>query len=355
MTRLLSPILRGGLLCAFAFGATACSDGNGFGSRESGEGTLKPNDMTQQGEDQFKKDAEGTTGTAGTQGEGKKFDTEVVGFYAIKDDPSKQLVAYHYCDKMPDGMMQCVLYDDNTSDAKMIGQESIITKDKYEALPEEEKSLWHPHNFEILSGQLAVPGMSDEQEMPLMTELMNTYGKTYLFETEGGDMPKGEPKLAWSITKEGELKQELVDERDQKLGIDTKKKLEARQSLQALADTEGASDSAHSVMGEGDQSATNQSQQQQQSDEPVKGDETAAPVKGQEDTGDETAAPVKGQEDTGDETAAPTKGQQDSGDETAAPTKGQQSDDAGGDADYAQDTSDKGSQIKGDASVKSAK
>ena len=46
-------------------------------------------------------------------------------------------------------------------------------------LPEQEKKYWHPHNGEILSGQLVAPDIPHAAEKALMKEKMNSYGKTW--------------------------------------------------------------------------------------------------------------------------------------------------------------------------------
>ena len=68
-------------------------------------------------------------------------------------------------------MAQCVLFDGNTVGARMMGVEYIISEKPYNTLPSDEKAYWHPHNYEILSGQLlfnrdgeGVPGMVAERD-----------------------------------------------------------------------------------------------------------------------------------------------------------------------------------------------
>jgi hypothetical protein len=43
------------------------------------------------------------------------------------------------------------------ADANLIGIEYILSERLFETLPDDEKPSWHPHNYEILSGQLAAP------------------------------------------------------------------------------------------------------------------------------------------------------------------------------------------------------
>ncbi len=59
---------------------------------------------------------------------------------------------------MNEDFAQCVLFDGNTAEANLHGLEYIISEKVYDTLPPVEQSYWHPHNYEILSGQLVAPG-----------------------------------------------------------------------------------------------------------------------------------------------------------------------------------------------------
>jgi len=58
--------------------------------------------------------------------------------------------------------------------------------------------LLHPHNFQILSGQLIAPNLPDMAEKALMKSKMNSYGKTWRvwnfapFGKPGNQLPLGE-------------------------------------------------------------------------------------------------------------------------------------------------------------------
>lgn len=41
-------------------------------------------------------------------------------------------------------------------------------------MPDEERQYWHPHSFEIFSGQLVAPGLPASAEQQLMAELVNS-------------------------------------------------------------------------------------------------------------------------------------------------------------------------------------
>ena len=60
-----------------------------------------------------------------------------------------------------------------------MGVEYIISARLFETLPEEEKKLWHSHDYEVKSGSLVAPGLPQAAERRLMEQVVSTYGKTW--------------------------------------------------------------------------------------------------------------------------------------------------------------------------------
>jgi hypothetical protein len=89
------------------------------------------------------------------------------------------LIAHHYCSHLNQDVRQCVIYDSDRPDARLIGIEYIISGELFEKLSPEEKKLWHSHIYEVKSGELIAPGVPDIAEKEVMKELVNTYGKTF--------------------------------------------------------------------------------------------------------------------------------------------------------------------------------
>lgn len=172
----------------------------------------------------------------------------LVGFHPMKDDPSRQVEAHHFCNQVNEEFAQCILFDGNTRDANMNGIEYIISEQSFNTLPEEEKQFWHPHNFEILSGQLVAPGIPEIAENELMRRKMNSYGKTWhLWQSGSQDMPGdslplGAAMLAWSFNRDGEAEPGLVERRDERMGIDSGAIREQRSGLIDLAQPQSGVD-----------------------------------------------------------------------------------------------------------------
>lgn len=65
--------------------------------------------------------------------------TYLDGFHFYSGNMQAQVQAHHYVTKMNDEFMQAIIYDGNTSDAKLIGIEYIISERLFNNLPPEEK------------------------------------------------------------------------------------------------------------------------------------------------------------------------------------------------------------------------
>ena len=172
----------------------------------------------------------------------KQFDAYVVGFHCARRDPAFQMEAHHFCKLMNDEFIQCVLFDGNTDEANLIGVEYIISEQLFEGLPAAEKPYWHPHNYEVLSGELIAPGLPDRAEKELMKMLVNSYGKTWhtwhsgRHDRAGGDeLPFGDARLMWSFNRFGEADEAMKQDRDAAMKLDPERKREQRRDLAAEA------------------------------------------------------------------------------------------------------------------------
>jgi hypothetical protein len=164
------------------------------------------------------------------------------GFHAARDDATHQMEAHHFCRQVNEDFAQCTLFDGNTKDANLIGIEYIISEKVFDTLPEDERRFWHPHNGEILSGQLVAPGLPAVAEKELMRSKMNSYGKTWhVWNTpspvsgHGDVLPLGNAMLMWSFSREGELDEKFLKDRDARFKINTAEIGKSRQDLTTLA------------------------------------------------------------------------------------------------------------------------
>jgi hypothetical protein len=153
------------------------------------------------------------------------------GFHCYASDPNRQLSVHHFCTHLKEDMYQCIIFDKNSADAKLIGIEYVVHKRLYDKFPQEEKKYWHPHSYEVLSGQLmglGVPTMIEDRDMKW---LVNSYGKTWhTWEVDRHELPFGEPKLMKTFTADGQLNPELVAQRDLEWKVSTPETRKHRES-----------------------------------------------------------------------------------------------------------------------------
>jgi hypothetical protein len=177
------------------------------------------------------------------------------GFHVAKDDPTMQMEAHHYCNQANEDFAQCILFDGNTAEARMTGIEYIISEKLYNALPSDEKVYWHPHNYEILSGQLRMPGLPDIAETEALKSKMNSYGKTWhtwmtgMHERQGDALPFGSARLQWSFNRDGEALPGMVTDRDTRMGLNTSDTKNDREDLVSLARPQGGVNAMQSRFG----------------------------------------------------------------------------------------------------------
>jgi hypothetical protein len=146
-------------------------------------------------------------------------------FHWYAGDMGRQVEAHHYCTHLSDDFAQCVVYDGNGPDARLIGVEYIVSEEVFKGLPDEEKKLWHGHQYESRSGQIIAPGVPDPAEKEIMKRLERTYGKTWHFwQVDRQDkLPLGIPQLMMGFTAPGQINEDLIADRDRRFKTDSKK------------------------------------------------------------------------------------------------------------------------------------
>jgi hypothetical protein len=155
------------------------------------------------------------------------------GFHFYADDMGRQIEAHHFCHHLNEEFFQCVIYDGNSTDARLIGIEYIVSERIFKSLSDEEKPLWHSHRHETTSGELAMPGIPELVEHTAIGTLVSTYGKTWHTWQIDRDsaLPTGIPQLMMGFTADGQLKPEMIQSRDKELGIQTSEVRKSREDL----------------------------------------------------------------------------------------------------------------------------
>lgn len=164
------------------------------------------------------------------------------GFHFYSGKPDQQMEAHHYCAILNDEVIQCVIYDGNVKDAKLMGVEYIVSGALFQALPAAEQALWHSHVHEVKSGQLIAPGIPDVAEKALMKKLVGTYGKTWhTWHTDlDKRLPLGVPQLMMGFTADGQADAAMVAARDQRFNTSSAKNRANRSDIAAPPVAPGA-------------------------------------------------------------------------------------------------------------------
>ncbi|CAF0791789.1 unnamed protein product [Didymodactylos carnosus] len=150
----------------------------------------------------------------------------VCGFHFYSGQLNRQLTAHHYCSHLNEDIRQCVIYDSDAPNARLIGVEYIISSKLFSKLTDDEKKLWHSHIHEVKSGELVGIGLPDSVEKEAMKELISTYGKTFhTWQVDRGDpLPLGIPQLMMGFTADGQVNPSLVKQRDEHYKISSEQK-----------------------------------------------------------------------------------------------------------------------------------
>jgi hypothetical protein len=152
----------------------------------------------------------------------RALNTYLDGFHFYSGRMEGQMEAHHFCANVNEEVTQCVIYDGNVADAKIMGVEYILSERLFATLPEQEKALWHSHVFEVTSGQLIAPGIPQPAEHELMEKLVGTYGKTWhTWHTDLHEaLPIGVPQLMMGFTADGQADADMVAERNRRFRVD---------------------------------------------------------------------------------------------------------------------------------------
>jgi len=155
------------------------------------------------------------------------------GFHFYADDMGRQVEANHFCTHLTEDFHQCVIYDSNLSNAKLIGIEYIVSERLFKTLPDDEKKLWHSHHYEVKSGELIAPGVPTLAGHALMRDLVTTYGKTWHTWQIDRDhsFPMGIPQLMMGFTKDGQIDQAKLRDRDKRFDVSFERQRKSRDDI----------------------------------------------------------------------------------------------------------------------------
>jgi len=172
----------------------------------------------------------------------KNICTHLCALHAYSDDIGRQVVAHHFCSHVSKDMHQCIIYDSNKPDARLIGIEYLISEALFLGLDPEEKKYWHSHQFEVSSGMLVAPGLPERAEREFVTEVQGMYGKiVHTWQIDKHPLlPLGPPQLMTSLTADWQVDQKLMLEKDVVTNMSSEERKRSRQDLPYTRKAKGA-------------------------------------------------------------------------------------------------------------------
>jgi hypothetical protein len=111
---------------------------------------------------------------------------------------------HHYCKVVsPEPFIECLLYETEDSNAKLIGVEYIVaktvTRDE-KVLPKKAwKKFWHDHNEEIVTGNVKVLDMPPDKAKELADTVAKTDGIIFSLWPEGAKLPTGKVSMGMMV------------------------------------------------------------------------------------------------------------------------------------------------------------
>jgi hypothetical protein len=216
--------VKSGVLTFIVFGALAACGGENTGSN-----------VTSPGREETAKTKALETGADLMQDKTpvRTLNAYLDGFHFYNGDMKSQMEAHHYCGHLNDEVIQCVIFDGNEENAKIMGVEYIVSRALFEKLPAEEKHLWHSHVHEVRSGQLIAPGIPELAEHEFMEKIASTYGKTWhtWHTDQNKELPLGTPTLMMGFTQDGQANEQMLSERDKRFGVSSAKNRQNRADI----------------------------------------------------------------------------------------------------------------------------
>ena len=104
-------------------------------------------------------------------------------------------IAHHWC-KPVSGMTECLIFDSDAPDARLVEVETIITPAVYKSLSPQEQALWHWHKTEIPKVNAKLPDMTPAEAAKVVASITDTYGKVWmLWDPMANANPVGSPTV----------------------------------------------------------------------------------------------------------------------------------------------------------------
>ncbi|XP_073138924.1 oil body-associated protein 1A-like [Henckelia pumila] len=161
--------------------------------------------------------------TAAIQGFGpvNKIHQHLCAFHFYGHDMTRQVEAHHFCGHLNEEVRQCLIYDGEGDEARLIGVEYVVSNELFSTLPDDEKRLWHSHEYEVKSGVLFMPTVPGPVQRQDLENVCKTYGKVmHFWQVDRGDnLPLGIPQIMMALTRDGQLNDNLAQDVEKRYNV----------------------------------------------------------------------------------------------------------------------------------------
>lgn len=105
-------------------------------------------------------------------------------------------IAHHWCKPVPGMAAECLIFDSDSADARLVEVETIVSPAVYKSFSPQEQALWHWHKTEIPKVNAKLPDLTPAEAAKVVASITDTYGKVWmLWDPMDNPNPVGNPTV----------------------------------------------------------------------------------------------------------------------------------------------------------------
>jgi hypothetical protein len=105
-------------------------------------------------------------------------------------------IAHHWCKNVSSTLKECLLYDSDAPDARLVGVETVVPTAVWKTFAPSERALWHYHVTELAKVHATLPDTPKDEQAKVIAMIKPTYGKIWiLWDPLTSKNPIGQPTI----------------------------------------------------------------------------------------------------------------------------------------------------------------
>lgn len=117
-----------------------------------------------------------------------QFTTHVVATHYLRGESYE---THHYFKPLRDGVLQGLVFRETADEAPMVEVEWAIGQEIFDALPDWQKSYWHPLAPAVEAGRVQLPDLSADEETEMLATVRGLHAQTINLAGIDGELPVG--------------------------------------------------------------------------------------------------------------------------------------------------------------------